>query len=130
MKLFSTIVLILVLGLGLIGCNTVGEVFPPNDQVLVYPLPYDLTYLRTLETLEDYPDWQVSETDKEKGLIRVRDINYSRLDDSDLRSVAFTVKRVDRGTTSVSIAPESQKVFGGDKLLQAVAATLSGEIKS
>jgi len=130
MKLFFVIALILVLGLSFSGCNTVGEVLPPNDEVLVYPLPFDLTYLRTMEALEDYPDWQVDETDKEKGIIKTRNTNYSRLDDSDLRSVTFMVKRVDRGTTSVSIAPESQKVFGGGELMKAVASALAIEIKS
>ena len=130
MKQFSTIALILVLSLGLAGCNTIGKVLPPNDEVLVYPLPYDLTYLRTMEALENYPNWQVNETDKEKGIIKTRDTNYSRLDDSDLRNITFMVKRVDRGTTSVSIAPESQKVFGGAELMKAVASTMAREIKS
>lgn len=130
MKLFSAIALILILSMGFTGCNTVGEVLPPNDEVLVYPLPYDLTYLRTLEALESCPHWQIDETDKEKGMIRARDTNYSRLDDSDLRSIVFMVKRVDRRTTSVSIAPESQKVFGGAELMKAIASALAREIKS
>jgi len=130
MKRFSTIVLILVLGLSLAGCNTVGKVLAPNDQVLVYQLPYDLTYLRTMEALDDNGDWQLEETDKEKGVLSVRDTNYSRLDDSDLRVITFLVKRVDRGTTSVSIDPKSQKVFGGKKLLDAVGEALGREIKS
>ena len=130
MKIFSQIALILMLSLGLVGCNTVGKMLPPNDRVLVYPLPYDLTYLRTMEILDTTSDWQLEETDKEKGTIRVRDTNYSRFDDSDLRVITFLVKRVDRGTTSVSIEPESQKVLGGKKLLEAVDATLSHEVKA
>jgi hypothetical protein len=130
MNYFSKFVLVLILGLGFAGCNTVGEVLPPNDQVLVYKLPYDLTYLRTLDTLNATENWQLEETDKEKGTIRVRDLNYSRLDDSDLRVITFVLKRVDRGTTSVSIEPESQKVFGGKKLLDAVGETLGREVKS
>ncbi|MDD5225578.1 MAG: hypothetical protein PHV97_00145, partial [Candidatus Omnitrophica bacterium] len=75
-------------------------------------------------------DWELDETDKEKGILSVRDTNYSRLDDSDLRVITFQVKRVDRGTTSVSIDPKSQKVFGGKKLLDAVGEALGREIKS
>jgi hypothetical protein len=60
----------------------------------------------------------------------MRDTNYSRLDDSDLRVITFVVKRVDRETTSVSIAPQSQKVFGGKKLLEAVGEALGRENKS
>ena len=130
MNYFSKFVLILILGLGLAGCNTVGEVLPPNDEVLVYKLPYDLTYLRTMETLNSAGNWQLEETDKEKGTLSVRDTNYSRLDDSDLRVITFVIKRVDRRTTSVSIDPESQKVFGGKKLLEAIGGALGREIKS
>ena len=130
MKIFSRLMVIFAFALMLAGCNTVGEVLPPNDEVLVYPLPYDLTYLRTMEALDGQGHWQLEETDKEKGLISVRDTNYSRLDDADLRVITFTVKRVDRGTTSVSIDPKSQKVFGGAELMKAVGAALSREIKS
>jgi len=130
MNHFSKFVLILILGLGLAGCNTVGEVLPPNDEVLVYKLPYDLTYLRTMEALNSVEDWQLEETDKERGMISVRDMNYSRLDDSDLRVITFVVKRVDRETTSVSIDTKSQKVFGGKKLLEAIGGALGREIKS
>ena len=130
MNHFSKFVLILILGLGLAGCNTVGGVLPPNDEVLVYKLPYDLTYLRTLDALNSAQNWQLEETDKERGMISVRDMNYSRLDDSDLRVITFVVKRVDRETTSVSIDPKSQKVFGGKKLLEAIGGALGREIKS
>lgn len=130
MNPFSKFVLILVLGLGLVGCNTVGDILPPNDEVLVYKLPYDLTYLRTMEALDGTGSWQLEETDKEKGLISVRDTDYSRLDDSDLRVINFVVKRVDRGTTSVSIDPKSRKVFGGKKLLEVISAALGREVSS
>ena len=63
-------------------------------------------------------------------MISVRDTNYSQLDDSDLRVITFAVKRVDRGTTAVSIEPKSQKVFGGKKLLDAVGEALGREVKS
>jgi MFS superfamily sulfate permease-like transporter len=132
MNHFSKFVLMLILGLGLAGCNTVGKVLPPNDEVLVYKLPYDLTYLRTLDAMNSISteNWQLEETDKEKGIISVRDMNYSRLDDSDLRVITFLVKRVDRETTSVSIDPKSQKVFGGKKLLETIGGALGREIKS
>ena len=130
MKLFTKFALILVLGLGLMGCNTVGEVLPPNDEVLVYKLPYDLTYLRTMEALNSVGTWQLEETDKERGMISVRDTNYSRLDDSDLRVITFVIKRVDQETTSVSIEPESQKVFGGKKLMEVIGGALGRENKS
>jgi len=130
MKLFSSLALILVLSLGFSACNTVGKVLPPNDEVLVFQLPYDLTYLHTMEALDGRGSWQLEGTDKEKGVISVRDTNYSRLDDSDKRVITFQIKRVDRGTTSVSIAPDSQKVFGGADLLKVISLALGREIKS
>lgn len=128
MNHFSKFVLILILGLGLAGCNTVGDVFPPNDEVFVYKLSYDLTYLRTMEALNSVGTWQLEETDKEKGTLSVRDMNYSRLDDSDRRVIIFAVKRIDRETTSVSIDPGSQKVYGGKELLEAIGEALGREI--
>jgi MFS superfamily sulfate permease-like transporter len=130
MNYFSKFVLILMLGLGLAGCNTVGKVLPPNDEVLTYKLPYDLTYLRTLEALNSVGAWELEETDKEKGWVRVRDTNYSRLDDSDMRVITFVIKRMDRQTTSVSIDPKSQKVYGGKKLLEVVGEALGREIQT
>ena len=130
MKRFISIALMLVLSFGLAACNTVGKVLPPNDEVLVYPLSYDLTYLRTMEAVDGRETWKLEETDKEKGTITVRDTNYSSLNDSDKRVITFQVKRLDRGTSSVSIAPDSQKVYGGADLMKAVAAALGRETHS
>ena len=130
MKRFSAIVLILILGVGLTGCNTARrKVVPPCDQVLVYKLAFDLTYLRALEALGSQGSWQYEETDKEKGLISVRDMNYSSLDDSDVRVISFVVKRVDRETTSVALTPKSRQVYGGAGLMKAVDEALRREIK-
>lgn len=130
MNYFSKFIFVLILGLAFVGCNTIGEVLPPNDEVLTYKLPYDLTYLRTLEVLNSVGGWQLEETDKERGLIVVRDMQYSRLDDSDLRVITFVVKRVDYETTSVSIDKKSQKVFGGKKFLEIIGAALGREVKT
>jgi len=112
------------------GCNSVGKVMPANDSVLTYKLPYDLTYLRTLEALDSATDWQLQATEKEKGTINVRDTNFSRLDDSDKCTITFVVKRVDRETTSVSILPKDQHVYGGEKLLKKVGDYLSRELRN
>lgn len=130
MNHLSKLVLFSVLALALAGCNTVCKVFPPHDEVLVYKLPYDLTYLRTIEALDGRGAWQLEETDKEKGTLSVRDTNYSRLDDSDLRVIHFVVKRVDRETTSVSIDPKSQKICGGKDLMKAISEALARETQS
>ncbi|MBU9889393.1 MAG: hypothetical protein KTQ49_05965 [Candidatus Omnitrophica bacterium] len=119
---------VLVLGLVLAGCNTVSKVLPPNDETLVYPLPYDLTYLRTLEALNAQPDWDLEQTEMAKGIIGVRNTNYSNFDDADLRVITFVIKREDLKTTSVSILPKSQHVPGGDKLLEAIGERLGREV--
>jgi hypothetical protein len=130
MKNIFSAILVLILALGLVGCNTVCKVFPPYNKVLVYKLPFDLTYLRTMEALDGKGSWQLEETDKEKGTLSVRDTNYSRLDDADLRVIHFIVKRVDRGTTSVSIDPKSQKICGGADLMKAIDAALAREAQT
>ena len=122
--------LILILGVALAGCNTVSKVTPPNDETLLYKVPYDLAYLRTLEALDAQPNWELEETEMTKGVIKVRNANYSNLDDEDLRVITFTVKRVDGDTTSVSILPKFQHVPGGDKLLAAIGERLGREVKT
>lgn len=121
---------VLILGSVLTGCNTVSKVLPPNDEKLLYKLPYDLTYLRTLEALDSQPNWQLEETEMVKGIIKVRNTNYSNPDDADLRVITFVIKRVDPQTTSVSILPKCQHVPGGDKLLVAIGERLSSEAKT
>ncbi len=126
-------VLVLVLGIALTGCNTVSKVLPPNDETLVYKMPYDVTYLRTLEALNSKPapEWDLEDTDMTKGTIRVRNMNYSNLDDADFRIITFVVKRVDSETTSVSILPgKDQHVPGGDLLLKTIGERLGREVKA
>ncbi len=112
------------------GCAAQEKLVPVHDEVLIYDLPFDLTYLRTLEALERVPDWELELTEKEKGFVTVRNVNFSRFDDADERLVKVLVKRVGRNQTSVRLAPESQRVLGGEKLLAAVSKHMSREISS
>ncbi|HOG24438.1 MAG: hypothetical protein BWY44_01129 [Candidatus Omnitrophica bacterium ADurb.Bin292] len=111
------------------GCATVEKMLPFHDEVLVYELPLDLTYLRTTEAMETLPGWVIESTDKEKGVIAARNVEYSRLDDSDTRTVTVLVKRVDRTHTSVTLAPESQRSLSGGDMLKAIDTMLSAELK-
>ena len=120
---------VLILGLGLMsGCSTSQKVFPVHDEVLSYKLPYDLTYLRALEALENVSGWELEETEKEKGYITVRNVAYSRFDDADKRRATFLLKRVAREETSIELAPQSQRVVGGDDLLKRISQYLSREL--
>ena len=50
--------------LALSGCihNQVSKaVLPAHDDVLVYELPFDLVYLRTLEALENVDNWELED---------------------------------------------------------------------
>ncbi len=110
------------------GCSSTPKTLPVHDEVMIYTLPFDLTYLRTLEALESLPDWELEETEKEKGLIRVRNTDFMALTDNDTRLATILIKRLGRNQTSVSFAPHSQRVIGGDQLLERISHYLSREL--
>lgn len=108
------------------GCRTTDKmVTPPHDDVLIYDLSYDLAYLRTMEALEEHPDWDLESTEKESGWIKVYNTAYAKPGDWDQRAITFQVKRIARNKTSVQIAPEDQRIPGGDDLLKLVAKKLN-----
>ncbi len=122
-------VIFLAVGLGT-GCQTrmAEKLRPSHDQVLVYPLAFDLTYLRTMEALENVEDWELEETEKEKGMIRVRNINFSQFDDADESVAVFLLKRLGRSQTSIELAPESRRVADGDKLFSRIEEFIAREL--
>ena len=120
-----------ILNLVFSGCAAGKQVRGPlHDEVLRQPLAFDLTYLRTLEALENVDNWELEETEKEKGIIHVRNVNYTTFDDADLRSAVVLVKRVSRKETTVELAPESQRILGVEKLLERIGQFLNKEIQS
>ena len=123
---------LIMLGAGILigGCSISQKVLPAHDEVLRYPLPYDLTYLRAAEAVEKIPGWEIESTEKEKGVIVARNINYSSLADSDKSSITFWVKRVNAKETTVEIAPDSQHALGGDELLKNINRYVIREIKT
>lgn len=114
-----------------LGCNhTQNVLLPLHKEVLVYPLPMDLTYLRTLDAVQKHKDWELDTTDKEKGIINIRNMRYSSFVDADLRRISILLKRVGPHKTSVQLAPESQAVFGGDEILKLIKQYLSREVSA
>lgn len=113
----------------LTGCAKDKTILPVHDEILTYPLAFDVTYLRTLEALENIPDWELEETEKEKGIIRVRNVAYSRFDDADKRVATFYITRVSRSETTIQLAPGSQQIIGGDKLLEKIKTNLGREVQ-
>ncbi len=113
----------------LAGCSSIRqEDIPAHTEVLLYTTPFDLTYLRTLEALENVDGWELEETEKEKGIIRVRNMKYSNLADADLRQATILITRIDRGQTSVQLAPYSQHVIGGADLMKRISQYVGREL--
>ena len=116
--------------LALTGCQSIQKspIYPAHDETLLYQLPYDLTYLRTLDALSNIHGWELDLTEKEKGIIRVRNLDWVRLDDSDTRMITFSIRRVSRTQTSIQIAPESQHTLGSGDLLKIINQYISAEL--
>jgi hypothetical protein len=115
------------LAAGLTGCAHKLNSLPVHDEVLTYDLPYDVTFLRVMESIGKVPDWVLESTDKEKGTLSARNLNFFRFDDSDKHAVTFEIKRLGRSKTSVQLVKESQQVPEGDKLMKAIDESLSHE---
>lgn len=119
----------LILSFTLLGCRSMKDDLKPiHDEIFIFELPFDLTYLRTLEALENVDGWELSDTEKEKGIIRVRNVAYSRLDDADKRIATIVIKRLKRKQTSVALAEPSQRVRGGDELLRQINEFVRAEL--
>ena len=116
----------------LASCSSLKD-FPAYDQVLVYDRSYDYTFLKTVEALNTFRDWTLEETDKNKGLIVVRNTQYSHIFDRDKLVARFTVKSLGRRQTSVALEPSSQRLERGGELLKRIdhvmtmAAGVKGE---
>ena len=127
MRYFKIGLIVLCLGISAAACAH-NKVLPVHDEVLIYKLPFDLTYLRAEEALERVEGWELQMTEKEKGLIVIRNTNYSSFSDADKRNATFLVKRVGPKETSVELAPQSQSVLGGGDLLRKIAKYLDREL--
>lgn len=97
------------------GCASVEA--PKYDAVLVYDQPFDLTYLKTIEALNEFPNWLLEETEKERGFIRICNTQYGHAFDRDKDRADIIVKRVSRAQTSVSLDPSSQRIRQAKELL-------------
>ena len=126
-KLPSFLVLLVVV-LGSLSCREKSSLLPAHDEVLVYPLPYDLVYLRIMEAVDSHADWELDYTEKENGIIRIHNQRYSSFADADLRYAKLIVKRLSHNKSSVEFAPESQAIVGGDEIFSLIKQSLSEEV--
>jgi len=119
--IFLMIGVMLVIG----GCASVEG--PKCDQVLVYEQPYDLTYLRALEAMNEFQGWLLEATDKGTGAIRLRNTEYGHMFDRDKAVADVVVKRISKDKTSISLAPDSQMVLKGKELLEHIDTCLKSK---
>ena len=103
----------------LVGCASTKD-YPKFDQVLVYDKPFDYTFLKTLEALNSFPEWTLEETDKNKGVIILRNTEYGHVFDHDKWVVRFNVVSLGRKKTSVAIDPPSQRNEQGGNMLKRI----------
>ena len=122
MKRSRVAILSLCLVISLMGCSFKGQLseVPAYDQVLVYDRPYDYTFLKTIEALNTFPEWVLEETDKNKGLIVIRNTQYGHLFDKDKWVARFNIRRLDKRKTSVSLDPSTQRIQQGGELLKRI----------
>jgi hypothetical protein len=123
--------LILLIGLafltGFVGCSAFKkhilrheQEVAIHDRVLVYERPYDYTFLKTIEALNTFPEWVLEETDKNKGLIVLRNTEYGHLFDREKWVVRFNIRRLDKRKTSVSLESDSQRAEKGGEFLDRI----------
>lgn len=128
-RLFNSGLIVILFSFHLLGCaGSSSSLLPVHDEVLTYPLPLDLMYLRTVEAIQTSPDWEIDFTDKEKGLIYLRNLKYSSFSDADLRTATLVIKRIGPRETSVQLDAKSQAVRGGDDILNLIKRSLSREV--
>ncbi len=122
--------MILLLGVAVcvtgLGCSRkVLTPLPTHDQVMIYERPYDYVYLRVIEAVQNTPNWEIYQTDHRMGIVRALSLNFNDPLNSDKRVATFIVRRLGRRTTSVSFAPESNQVIGGEALLKTIELHMS-----
>lgn len=104
------------------------KILPKHNEVLVFDLAFDLVYLRTLEALENVEGWELEETEKEKGIIRVRNVAYAQISDRDEQLATIQINRISRTQTSAQLSEDSQHLLGGEDLLKTISDFVSREL--
>ena len=111
------------------GCTSDGKpkLIENHDEIIASPHPMDFTYLRTLEAVQALPDWELDRTDKEKGIMHIRNVRYSSFADADLRTATLQLKRIGPRQTTIQLTKETQSIVGGDEVLKAIKKQLGLE---
>lgn len=111
------------------GCGTFKRNFAddtkPAERELVYDRALDYTYQVVLDAVNETGTWNLYETDKTAGKIRVFDSRYKELFNPDDRVVTIFVKPLARRKTVVSLAKDSISKFRAAEVLDAIEARMS-----
>jgi len=100
---------------------------PIHDEVIVCPLPFDRAFLRIMEAVDAHPEWDLELSDKENGILKIRNYRYSSYADVDQRMATLLVKRLGSRRTSVAFDKDSRAVVGGDEVLKLIKQYLALE---
>jgi hypothetical protein len=121
--------LLLLFSVTFFGCTSDGKpkLLEVHDEVIVSPYAMDYTYLRALEAVQAMPDWELDRTDKEKGILHVRNLRFSSFADADLRTATLQLKRLGPRQTSIQFTQETQSIVWGDEILKAIKQNLALE---
>ena len=96
-----------------------------NNEEIHVEKAYDFVYLNTYDAVNVLSNWVPDKTLKDEGLIRLQNTQFSRFDDSDNRTINLRVRRDTAKQTSVFLDPDSRRVIGADKVLDAVRKKLN-----
>jgi hypothetical protein len=117
-KMLANGLLVVMLSM-LCGCASfTAEEAELHDEIFVYDLPWDKTFLRIMDTINDSPDWTLDSTNQLEGMIMVRPKGL------DEESAIIIIKRVDKRRVTVELAKESQRVRNIGRLLKDIDSDL------
>ncbi|MBI4971560.1 MAG: hypothetical protein HZC17_06960 [Candidatus Omnitrophica bacterium] len=93
---------------------------------MIFHKAVDLTYLRVLDAVLNTPNWNLYESDKREGIIRVYNMKYmDPYGPLDQRIATFYVKRLSRTRTAVELDSASQTLIGVDDLMKSIKEAMN-----
>ncbi|MFC1809642.1 hypothetical protein ACFL3D_05960 [Candidatus Omnitrophota bacterium] len=89
-----------------------------HDEIFSYELPFDKTFMITMDAIGAAPGWTLDETDQMQGRIMARQTTV------EAEQVTIVVTRVEKKHVTVELAKESQRVRNVGALLKAIDTAL------
>jgi|GEM_PF-2882129 len=95
-----------------------------NSEEIHISKSYDFVFLSVFDAVNASDHWAPSQTLKDEGLIRLRNTQFSKIDDSSARAVDVRIRRDSLTQTSVFLDQDSRRVIGADEVLNAIRKKL------